>query len=324
MTATLKVLLAGDLPEHAWDGYAAILRAELESLGLNAQYEVFTEQQLNRRTNAKEAYAQIDICVVAKPAEQLWPKLRHVQWVQSLWAGVETLLANSAIPKNIQLTRLVDPFMTQTMAEAACTHVLWLHRQMHRYASQQRQGRWAQLVQGPADQCQVGVVGFGELGQACGLALTHLGFKVAGYRRTQAADSVFTDELGLSQLLKQSDIIINLLPLTPSTKGFFNEERFAQFKPNASFINLARGDHVDEVALQAALNGQLDYAILDVFSIEPLAQDSWLWKHPKVTITPHVAADSRPESMFKVVAQNMRRYALGQPLQFVVERARGY
>ncbi len=324
MTATLKVLLAGDLPEHEWENYAAILRNELASLGLNARYDVFTERQLNRQANTQNAYAQIDICVVAKPSEQLWLQLSHVQWVQSLWAGVEKLLANSAIPKNIQLTRMVDPFMTRTMAEAACTHVLWLHRQMHRYASQQRQGRWEQLIQGPAEQCQVGIVGFGELGQACGLALTHLGFKVAGYRRTQAVDNVFTDELGLSQLLKQSDIIINLLPLTPSTRGFFNAERFAQFKSSACFINLARGDHIDEAALHAALNSQLDHAILDVFSIEPLPQDSWFWKHPKVTITPHVAADSRPETVFKVVAENMRRYALGQPLQYIVERARGY
>jgi glyoxylate/hydroxypyruvate reductase len=320
----LKVLLAGDLPEQEWDGYAAILRNELASLGLIGKYEVFTEHQLGRQANSKDAYAQIDICVVAKPSDQLWAKLSHVKWVQSLWAGVEKLVANSAIPKNIHLTRMVDPFMTQTMAEAACTHVLWLHRQMHRYALLQRQGQWEQLVQGPAERCQIGIVGFGELGQACGQALTQLGFKVMGYRRTRARSNIFTEERGLAQLLNQSDIILNLLPLTPGTKGFFNNDRFAQFKPNASFINLARGDHIDEVALQLALDSQLDHAILDVFSIEPLPQDSWHWKHPKVTITPHVAADSRPETVFKVVAENMRRYALGQPLQFIVERARGY
>jgi glyoxylate/hydroxypyruvate reductase len=324
MTSAFNVLLAGDLPEQEWDVYAEILRNELRSIALDAYYEVFTEHQLNRQAKVKDAYAKIDVCVVAKPSDLLWPKLSQVKWVQSLWAGVEKLLANSAVPRDIQLTRMVDPFMTATMAEVACTHVLWLHRQMHRYASLQRLGHWKQLVQGPAEQCQIAIVGYGELGQACGQALTLLGFKVMGYRRTQAAANVITDELGLSQLLKQSDIVINLLPLTPSTRGFFNNQRFAQFKPNASFINLARGDHVDEVALQTALNSQLDHAILDVFSIEPLPQDSWLWTHPKVTITPHVAADSRPETVFKVVAENMRRYALGQALKFTVERARGY
>jgi glyoxylate/hydroxypyruvate reductase len=324
MTNLRKVLLAGDLPKSQWDEYAAILRQSLQTLALDAIFDVVTEHQLDQLAKPDQAYAQVEICVVAKPTEHLWLKLSRVQWVQSLWAGVDTLLASAALPKNIQLTRMVDPFMTETMSEAACTHVLWLHRQMHRYAALQRQGRWQQLAQGPADQYQIGIVGFGELGQACAKALTGLGFKVCGYRRSQPAASVFTDEIGLSQLLSISDVVINLLPLTTSTQGFFNQQRFAQFKSNASFVNLARGRHVDELALQAALDDKLEHAILDVFAVEPLPQDHWLWKHPKVTVTPHIAADSRPETVFKVVAENLRRFALGQPLQFIVEPSRGY
>jgi glyoxylate/hydroxypyruvate reductase len=324
MTSARKVLLAGDLSESEWFSYAAILRQELRAQGLDSDYEILTEHQLDKLANASVAYAQIEICVVAKPLEALWPKLTNVRWVQSLWAGVDKLLASAFIPQGIQLTRMVDPFMTETMAEAVSTHVLWLHRQMHRYAVLQRQGRWEQLVQGAAAHCQVGMVGYGELGQACAQALEGLGFNVHGFRRTKPESKVYTNEAGLTLLLNNSDIVINLLPLTPSTQGFFNAQRFSQFKRGASFVNLARGAHVDETALQAALADNLDHAILDVFAIEPLPQNHWLWQHPKVTITPHVAADSRPETVCKVVAENLCRYARGQALQFIVEPARGY
>jgi glyoxylate/hydroxypyruvate reductase len=324
MAAVRSILLAGDLGPQEWEQYASILRIELQALGLGDAFEVFTQVQIDRLENAAYVYAQIEVAIVAKPPDALWPKLSGLKWVQSLWAGVEKLLASPTLPAGIQLTRMVDPFMTQTMAEAVCTHVLWLHRQMHRYAALQRQGRWEQLDQGPAQRCQVGIVGFGELGQACGQALSALGFSVSGYRRTSPAVNVYTDAPGLSKLLEQSDIVINLLPLTQSTTGFFNAQCFAQFKPNSSFVNLARGDHVDESALKQALGAHLEHAILDVFSIEPLPTSHWLWSHPQVTITPHVAADSRPETIFKVVADNARRYVLGQPLQFNVERSRGY
>ncbi len=320
----LKVLLAGKLSTEQWDEYAHELSVALRQQGLTDAFELFTEAQVELLSNPAQVYAQIDVCVVANPTDVLWPKLSQVKWVQSLWAGVDKLLASPTLPLNVQISRMVDPFMTATMAEAVCTHALWLHRQMHRYAGQQRAGQWVQLKQRSAAQCQIGIVGYGELGQACAQALRALGFTVYGYRRTKPEAGVYTDEFGLQALLNQSDIVVNLLPLSSQTHEFFNAQRFAQFKSNASFINVARGDHVVESALQGALAQQLDHAILDVFSVEPLPTDHWLWRHPKVTLTPHVAADSRPETVVKVVADNMKRYINGETLQFVVDRQLGY
>ncbi|MFN7727133.1 MAG: NAD(P)-dependent oxidoreductase, partial [Rubrivivax sp.] len=201
------------------------------------------------------------------------------------------------------------------MAETAVWAVLSLHRGFFDYARQQQAGQWLALPQRRADEVAVLVLGQGEMGRTAGARLAALGYRVAGWRRG----------VPLAPLLAQAEVVLNLLPLTPETRGVLNAELFQQLPRGAALVNLARGAHVVEADLLAALaSGQLRHAVLDVFHTEPLPADHPFWAHPQVTVLPHAAAATDPRSASAVAAANLRALRDGRPLQHLVERARGY
>jgi glyoxylate/hydroxypyruvate reductase A len=160
------------------------------------------------------------------------------------------------------------------------------------------------------------VLGLGQMGQAVLRRLAANGHPVRGWS---------TREGDLGTLLAGADIVINLLPLTPATRGLFDAQRFAQMRRGASFVNLARGAHVVDADLIAALDaGQLHRAVLDVFHHEPLPTDHPFWSHPKVTVLPHTAAQTDPRSAARIAAHNVLAWRAGQPIGGRVERSRGY
>lgn len=272
--------------------------------------------------------AQVDIALVANPPQGQLRRYRGLRFIQSLWAGVDRLLSDPDFPASVPLARLVDPDLVQAMVECAVAHVAGLHRQTAAYAAQQARHEWRQLPQPLARERIVGVLGLGELGTATASALAALGFDVCGWSRSpRAIERVRceTGEEGLRRLCSSADILVNLLPLTPETTGIFDRDFFAQTKRGASFVNLARGAHLVEAALLAALkDGQIDRAILDVFRQEPLPRDHPFWTHPRVAVFPHVAAYSAPESAARIIARNVRAFRAGTPLSGLVEKARGY
>jgi glyoxylate/hydroxypyruvate reductase len=340
----MNCILLGQLNDEQWQAYVESIFAAVQT-GLPLQFFRWDQSTNHDADQSQDPQPQrgllqwsagvwtvaphahpgdIEVAIAANPQAAELAGLLNLKLVQSLWAGVEKLIGAQLIKPTISLCRMVDPSMTETMAETACTHVLWLHRQMHRYRQHQLAQSWEQLPQVSAAQRTVLIVGMGELGTACGKALEALGFNVLGYRRSNPDRSVTTSFAGLNAYCGQADIVLNLLPLTAQTEMFFSLNRFLSFKRGASFINLARGRHVDERALQKALEEHLDHAILDVFSVEPLPKDHWLWSHPKVSITPHVAADTRPETAGKVVAENLRRFFSNEPLLHRVDVSAGY
>jgi glyoxylate/hydroxypyruvate reductase len=233
-----------------------------------------------------------------------------------------------SLPKTVPIARLVDPELTQAMIESVVTHVLTLHRQIPAYQKQQQEKVWRQLEQPNASKRTVAMLGLGQLGSICAKHLQQLGFRVIGWnlgKKKRENLETFRGSAGFQTVLAQADIVVNLLPLTPDTKGLFDGATFHKMKVGVGFINVARGGHVvDEDLLEALSNGQLSHAILDVFTTEPLPLEHPFWTHPNITVLPHVAAITNPVTASSIVAQNVLRLRAGEPLENLVDVARGY
>ena len=244
--------------------------------------------------------------------------------VLSLWAGVEKYVGNPTLTQ--PLARMVNPDLTEGMVEYVVGHVLRLHLGMDRYL---QDGVWRNHILPPlARERTVAVLGLGELGRASAQALAALRFKVAGWSQS-ARDlpgvSCFSGPDGLDKALSQAEIAVLLLPLTPDTTNLLDARRLALMPAGAAILNPGRGALIDDAALLAALEaGQISHATLDVFRTEPLPQDHPYWRHPRVTVTPHVAADTRAGSATRVLAENVRRGEAGEPLLYLVDKTRGY
>ena len=272
--------------------------------------------------------AAVDVALVANPPPGSLRGLQGLKLIQSLWAGVDRLLADDTLPPDVPVARMVDPAMSAAMAETALWAVLSLHRGFFDYARQQREGVWKHLPQRRADEVRVTVLGLGEMGLAAARRLVALGYRVAGWStrpRSEPGIECVSGDAALAPLLSRSEIVVNLLPLTPATRGLFNTERLSLLPEGASLVNLARGGHVVEADLLAALDsGRLRHAVLDVFQAEPLAPNHPFWTHPRVTVLPHAAALTDARSAARVAAANVQAVLRGQAPAHRVEWRRGY
>lgn len=286
-----------------------------------------TEEVVSFSSLPIELYFSVDIAIVANPNPSDLKQLPNLVWVHSVWAGVERLVSELS-DESFSIVRLVDPELRHTMAEAVQAWTLFLHRDMYEYARLQRQATWQPLPYTPARNRTVGVLGLGELGRESAERLVATGFNVIGWSRTDKSIPdvrTYSGKEGLEVLLKQSDMLVCLLPLTTETHGLLNFEQFAMMQPGACLLNFSRGALVDEEALQYALNtGQLKHAVLDVFAIEPLPKSHAFWTHPNITVLPHISAQTSVTSASKIVAQNVQNYRLLHLLPDVVNKQRGY
>jgi glyoxylate/hydroxypyruvate reductase len=277
---------------------------------------------------ASPSWRDADIAVVANPHPGRLAGCAQLKLIQSLWAGVDRLLADATLPAGVPIARMVDPAMNRAMAETATWAVLSLHRRAFDYAAQQRQTQWRALPQKRADEVRVLVLGLGQMGRTTALRLAALGYAVAGWSaRPQVVDGIASTAgwAALPAALGAADIVINLLPLTDDTRGLFDRVRLAQMRAGASLVNLARGAHVVEKDLLAALNaGRLEHAVLDVFDAEPLPATHVFWFHPRVTVWPHAAAQTDLRTAAAVVAANVEAVRRGDAPAHLVDRARGY
>jgi glyoxylate/hydroxypyruvate reductase A len=303
----MKVLLCGDLAATGWDTWQVWQRALAAAM---------PEAQWLDLAQARREPADVDAAVVANPPPGSLQGLPKLRLIQSLWAGVDRLLADATLPAGVPVARMVDPAMTAAMAETALWAVLSLHRGFFAYAQRQREGRWRVHAQRRADEVRVLVLGQGEMGRAAAARLAAQGYAVQGWRRDGSA---------LAPRLAAADIVVNLLPLTPATTGLLDARFFAALPPQAALVNLGRGAHVVDADLLAALDsGHLRHAVLDVFHVEPLPAGHPFWQHAKVTMLPHAAAQTDPRSAAVVAAANLRAARDGAPLQHLVEAGRGY
>ncbi|MGB1261471.1 MAG: 2-hydroxyacid dehydrogenase [Cognaticolwellia sp.] len=265
--------------------------------------------------------------IVANPDPKALAEFENLTWLHSLWAGVEHLMAQLA-DSPLQVVRLIDPVLSQTMAEAVLAWSLYLHRDMPRYAQQQRQQVWLQHRHVPASERRIGILGLGELGKASAKKLQQQGFQVMGWSRSaknMTNISSYCGEQGLTEMVSQSDILVCLLPLTAATHGIVNQTLLANLPKGSALINFARGGIVDTKALLCALNtDHLSHAVLDVFEHEPLSASSELWQHSDITILPHISAATNLSSACEIVAKNINEYRRTGLIPTAVNKAQGY
>ena len=272
--------------------------------------------------------ARIDIAVVALPPPGLLKTFPNLKAILSMWAGVEVMLRDPDLPRDVPLGRLVDRAMTRDMTHHVVHWVLHYHRDVHRYAEQQRQGKWKSHRYPEAADRRVGILGLGALGGAAARALADLGFSVAGWAthpKSIEGVEAFLGNDGLIPFLERTDILVSLLPLTPATEGIINRATLAQLPKGAYIINAGRGGSVVDDDLIAALDsGHIAGASLDVFRTEPLPADHPFWRHPGVALTPHIASHTTPRTAAREVALDIRRIAAGEKPRNLVDLDRGY
>lgn len=300
-----------------WPRYREPLAQALAAAGLEAALSA----------EAPADPAAVDYLIVANGGDVSdFAPFTGARAVLNLWAGVEKLVGNATLTQ--PLCRMVDPAMTESMVEYVTGHVLRHHLGMDRHILN-RDAVWRpETAPGPARARGVTVLGLGELGSACAAMLAALNFRVTGWSRTPKSlpgIRCLSGEAGLAQALAEAQILVLLMPYTAETENLLNAERIAAMPEGAVVINPGRGPLIDDGALLAALErGQLSHATLDVFRVEPLPAEHPFWAHPKVTVTPHIAAETWPETASVVVAENIRRAEAGEPLLYLVDRRRGY
>ncbi|MFK7752189.1 MAG: 2-hydroxyacid dehydrogenase [Sedimentitalea sp.] len=269
----------------------------------------------------------ITMLAVSSLAPDLPPQLRNLKLVQKLGAGVETIVANPALPDHIRVTRLKPDAPAREIAEYCLAYILRHQRNMTAHDTAQTNRHWDPIAPREAPKTTVGVLGLGHIGTRTAQMIKTLDFNVEGWSRTPKTLPDIPCHHGpdaLPKLLARCDYVAAILPSTQATRGLFDAQMLSQMKPGAMLINAGRGDLIDEPALINALqNGSLGHAVLDVVSQEPLPRDNPLWQAPNLTLTPHVSGWHLGDAL-KDVAENYRRISSDLPLLHEVDRKLGY
>jgi glyoxylate/hydroxypyruvate reductase len=258
----------------------------------------------------------------------IFSKYPNLSCISSMGAGVDHLLEDKTIPGQIEITRLIDPQLSQDMFEFVLAAIMNSLRGLTRYSMQQAKGFWKKHSYSTIEKTKVGIMGTGAIGNHVAVRLLQVGFKVTGWSRSSSADATYPRHYGDQQLadfLKKVNILVCLLPLTDKTRGIINRKNLQQLPRGSWLINLGRGQHVVEQDLLEMLDsGHLEGANLDVFSKEPLPEEHPFWKHDKIYITPHIASLTSAQSVAPQIIENYNRCLQGLPLLNRVDREKGY
>jgi glyoxylate/hydroxypyruvate reductase A len=273
----------------------------------------------------------IDYALLWKPDADLFERAPNLKLIFSGGAGVDSFLTLPGLP-DVPIVRFVDRSLTTRMSEWVVMQCLMHLREQHKHEQHQRERTWGKLIAPAAAEITVGVMGLGVLGQDAASKLRVMGFNVIGWSRTaKELEGIETfDASELAQFLAKTDILVGLLPLTPETTGFYNAQLFAKLRQGGAlgkpvFINAGRGKSQVEADIVSSIEGGvLGGASLDVFEVEPLPAESPLWALENVFLTPHDAAVSEENALFRHVEEQIARFERGEPLQFVIDRAAGY
>lgn len=271
--------------------------------------------------------AKVRFLAAWEPPANLRDTLPNLEVLFSSGAGVDQF-DFAALPPDLPIVRMVEPGIISGMVEYVTAAVLNLHRDMPQYRRQQQRGTWKTIPVVPASRRSVGVLGLGELGRAVLAALRPFGFDCAGWSRSRHALEGVTCFAGPEELpafLARTHILVCLLPLTAETHGILDRTLFAQLPRKACLVHAGRGQQlVAEDLLVALAREQVAEAVIDVTDPEPLPSSHPFWQHPNITLTPHIASMTQPETAARVVLDNLRRYEAGEPMLGLVDRTRGY
>ena len=311
------VAYAGTAEKRA--GYAKHLALEAAKAGIEIDL---------RMDPATTDPAEVDFLVYAQngPVQNFAP-YTGLTAILNLWAGVEAVLKLDP-PAHVPLVRMVEDGLTLGMIDYVVGHTLRHHIDVDRYIDCSPIADWEVTFPPLARDRTVGVLGIGVLGGACAERLALNGFRVIGWSRTPKevpGVECRHGEQALDETIAEAEILVLLLPHTAGTYRILNARRIAQMPLDACLINAGRGQLIDHVALLEALNaGLIRHATMDVYDVEPLPPNDPYWTHPRVTVTPHIASVTRPETSSKALIEQIARHLRGEPFLHVVDRARGY
>lgn len=275
-----------------------------------------------------EDKSSVEYIIAWKPPAGEIAKYPNIKAILSLGAGIDGITCDPELPRDVPISRLIDRCLTQGMTEYVIYWVLHHHRRMGDYARMMAGGHWQEYLQSDTEMTTIGVLGLGELGGDAARALSALHFNVLGWSRLpKTMDGIIClyGPDGFEKIVSKSSLLINLLPLTEQTTGILNAAVFAKMPKGAIIINCARGAHVvDQDLINALDTGHLSGAVLDVFHQEPLPRDHPFWAHPNITMTPHIASLTVPQSAARYMAENIRRVERGEEPLNLIDLAKGY
>ena len=309
MKAVLKV---GETRARLWKKHMSSILPEIDIL--------LADEDIERDT--------VEFAIVWKPEPGWLATFPNLKCIISIGAGVDHILCDPHLPADIPIIRTTGKDLSARMREYIILQVLRLHRRLPEVEAAQRRREWCQIVTPPANESNIGIMGLGNLGADCANSLAAIGFNVAGWARSAKSIngvSCFVGDGELAAFLARTETLICMLPLTPKTAGILNSNLFRQLPKGANIINVARGQHlVDEDLLAALDSGQIGTATLDVFHVEPLPADHVFWSHPSVLVTPHIASLIEPETGGERIAENLRAFIAGEPVVDLVPAEKGY
>jgi glyoxylate/hydroxypyruvate reductase A len=270
----------------------------------------------------------IDICIVFRALPGFFKRFRNLRLISATGLGVDHYLLDTDLPRDVLIVRVVDAEVSARMAEYMLTWVFFHHRDVSHFLKSQSEHTWAYAPIKSSTEVCVGVMGLGQLGAATAQRLVYLSYQVRGWARTRHQIDGATCYAGAEEFasfLEKVDILINLLPLTESTRGILCQKTFSLLPRGAVVISAGRGGHLVEEDLIAALaSKQLRAATIDAFPKEPLPPDHRLWDVPNLFITPHCSCAGRPETIVTSFVENVRRFRRGDPLRNLVSFTQGY
>ena len=268
----------------------------------------------------------IEFAVMWSYPENIWQQLPNLQMIQSLGAGCDKFIQDPSLPAGIDIARIIDPDLANQMADYCLAVVMGYKCQLKTFWQAQADKQWQWQRRKPMS--KVTVLGIGEIGHTVAEKLRLNGFDVTGWSRTAKPNLEYKSYAGSGELVdavKGAEFLINVLPDTPATKDLINQSLLANMEKHGVFINVGRGNTVDEVSLLEALdNNVIEHAILDVFKQEPLPDEHAFWQHQKVTITPHISAVTANHVVLEQTVKNYLKFKNGEPILSLVNREFGY
>jgi len=272
---------------------------------------------------------EVEFAIVWKHPRGILKKYPNLKAILSLGAGVDHIISDPDLPEGLPIIRLVDKKLTHEMCLHSLHWVLHFHSDQYLYRSQQLKRQWIQQSSIQTEDRTIGIMGLGNIGRSIGELLVNQGFNVIGWGANKKSSitgiQYYFGQEQLSDFLSNTNILINVLPLTSNTANILTKNELSLLPKDSFIINIGRGGIIDEDDLLALLDeGHIKAVALDVFAQEPLPENNSLWEHPSVYITPHIAGQSNPNSAAQTISENIHLIQKGELPYPIYSASNGY